>query len=134
MLAAEHYPDVFADAVLPKPELLEIHRSKISIHNAKAEYSYPTIRLPPTFSQLAGLRTRIYQTVHDGALTFLVVVSSTSKRSPDKPKTAAQAPNPRLHTSELVLFDHESPCLINGVLYQEEVKGAPALTISVPVG
>jgi hypothetical protein len=42
MLAAEHYPDVFADAVLSKPELLEIHRSKISLHHAKAGYNYPT--------------------------------------------------------------------------------------------
>jgi hypothetical protein len=31
------------------------------------------------FSQLAGLRTRIYQTVHDEALAFLVVVSSSDK-------------------------------------------------------
>jgi hypothetical protein len=76
MLAAEHYPDVFADAVLPKPELLEIHRSKISIHNAKAGYSYPTIRLPYSFSKLAGHSMRIYQTVRDVALASLVVVST----------------------------------------------------------
>jgi hypothetical protein len=54
---------------------------------AKTDYSYPTIRLPHTFSTLVGLQTRIYQTVHDGALAFLVVVSSanvarnTSERS-----------------------------------------------------
>ena len=56
-------------------DLLETHRSKISFHHAKAGYSYPTIHLPHTFSVLAGLPTRIYQTVHDGALAFLVVVS-----------------------------------------------------------
>jgi len=39
MLAAEHYSDLLADAALPKYELLEIHRSKISLHNAKAGYS-----------------------------------------------------------------------------------------------
>ncbi len=55
--------------------LLEIHRSTISLHRAKTDYSYPTIRLPHTLSKLAGLRTRIYQTVHAGALAFLVVVS-----------------------------------------------------------
>ena len=88
MLAAEHYPDVFADAVLPKPELLEIHRSKISIHNAKAGYSYPTIRLPYSFSKLAGLSTRIYQTVHDGALAFLVVISSTEEVSESSKSSA----------------------------------------------
>ena len=46
MLAAEHYPDLFADvAPLRTNELLDVHRSKISLHHAKAGYSYPTIRL-----------------------------------------------------------------------------------------
>jgi hypothetical protein len=89
MLAAEHYPDVFADAVLPKPELLEIHRSKISLHHAKSDYDYPTIHLPHSFSKLTGLLTRIYQTVHDGALAFLVVVSSKPTENASKaPKTS----------------------------------------------
>jgi hypothetical protein len=68
-----------ADVALPKSELLEIHRSKISMHHAKARYSYPTVRLPHMFSALAGLPTKIYQTVHEGALAFLVVVSPTDK-------------------------------------------------------
>jgi len=75
--------------MVPNHELLEIHRSKISLHRAKTEYSYPTIRLPHTFSALAGLSTRIYQTVHNGALAFLVVVSSTSKSSPGKHEKAS---------------------------------------------
>jgi hypothetical protein len=75
MLAAEHYPDLFVYGALPKRELLKVHHSKISLHRAKANYSYPTIRLPHTFSTLAGLPARIYQTVHEGALAFLVVVS-----------------------------------------------------------
>jgi hypothetical protein len=66
--------------------LFEIHRSKISLHRAKEGYDYPTIRLPYTFSKLAGLSTCIYQTVHDGALAFLVVISS--KSSSDKHKNA----------------------------------------------
>jgi hypothetical protein len=78
MLAAEHYQDLFANFALPRRELLEIHRSKISIHHAKVGYDYPVIRLPYTFSKLAGLPTRIYQTVHNGALAFLVVISSSS--------------------------------------------------------
>jgi hypothetical protein len=77
MLAAEHYP--FYHGALPSHELLEVHRSKISLHHAKAGYDYPAIRLPFTFSGLAGLSTRIYQTVHKGALAFLVVVSSSCK-------------------------------------------------------
>ena len=76
MLAAEHYPSAFTDRTsLPTHELLEIHCGKISLHHAKAGYNYPTIRLPHTFSKLAGLSTRIYQTVHEGVLAFLVVVS-----------------------------------------------------------
>jgi len=76
MLAAKHYLNFFAEsALLPKNELLEIHRSKISLHRSKANYGYPTIRLPHKLSTLAGLPTRIFQTVHDGALAFLVVIS-----------------------------------------------------------
>jgi hypothetical protein len=45
----------------------EVHRSKISLHGAKVGYGYPTIQLPHTFSKLAGLSARIYQTVHNGA-------------------------------------------------------------------
>ena len=75
MLAADHC--LSYDVALRKHELFEIHRSKISLHHTKAGYNYPMIRLPHTFSKLAGLRTRIYQTVHYGALAFLVVVSPT---------------------------------------------------------
>jgi hypothetical protein len=64
-----------------KNELLEIHRSKISLNHAKTGYSYPTIRLPHQFSMFAGLSSRICQTVHDGALAFLVVVSSAPKEN-----------------------------------------------------
>jgi hypothetical protein len=89
MIAAEHYTDVFADAALPRPELLEIHRSKISLHHAKADYDYPTIHLPHSFSKLTGLPTRIYQTVHDGALAFLVVVSSKPTENASKTPKAS---------------------------------------------
>ena len=86
MLAAEHYQDLFAGSALPKRELLEVHRGKISLHHAKAGYDYPAIRLPFTFSGLAGLSTRIYQTVHKGALAFLVVVSSSNKSEEESEK------------------------------------------------
>lgn len=36
------------------------------------------MRLPYAFSKLAGMRTRIDQTVHDGALALLVVGGSRS--------------------------------------------------------
>ncbi len=41
MLAAEHYTDLFSDVSLPKHELLEIHRSKISLHHAKRGLRLP---------------------------------------------------------------------------------------------
>jgi hypothetical protein len=90
MLPAERSPHIFADVNQPKKELLEIHRSKISLHYAKAGYTYPTIRLPHTLSKLAGLPTRIYQTMHDGSLAFLVVVSS--KDSDELQENAAEIP------------------------------------------
>jgi hypothetical protein len=58
---------------VPNHELLEVHHSKISLHHAKIGYDYPTIRLPYSFSKLAGLPKKIYQTVHDGALAILVI-------------------------------------------------------------
>jgi hypothetical protein len=60
-LAAKYCSDFFANVAPLKNELLEIHQSRISLHHAKAGYSYPTIRLPHTFSVLGGLPTRIYQ-------------------------------------------------------------------------
>jgi hypothetical protein len=84
MLAAEHYPCNYG--AVPNHDLMEVHRSKISLHHARTDYNYPTIRLPHTFSKLAGLQTCIYQTVHDGALAFLVVVSSSNKSEEENQK------------------------------------------------
>jgi hypothetical protein len=36
MLVADHYQDLRRDYAMPNCELLEIHRSKISLHHAKA--------------------------------------------------------------------------------------------------
>lgn len=66
-------------AVCESPALHEIHRGTIRAHHAKAGYDYPTIHLPVAFSTLIGMSTHVYHTVHDGALAFLVVVSSASK-------------------------------------------------------
>jgi hypothetical protein len=46
-------------AMLPNHELLEIHRSKISLHQLKSGYSYSTIRLPYIFLKLVGCQ-RVY--------------------------------------------------------------------------
>jgi len=88
MLAAERYSELFAGATPLNLELLEIHRGKISLHHAKTGYEYPTIRLPCLFSKLVGLSTRVYQTVHDGALAFLVVISPPGKAS-ENPESSA---------------------------------------------
>ena len=49
---------------------------KISVQSSKPSHAYPIIRLPREFRELAGATATIYQTVHDGALAFLVVVNS----------------------------------------------------------
>ncbi len=79
MLAAELYHTSVLNS--RDPALSEIHSSTISLHHAKEGYDYPTIRLPHTLSKLAGLPTRIYQTLHEGALAFLVVVAGSNSES-----------------------------------------------------
>jgi hypothetical protein len=105
MLEAENYPNLFSDVAMPKHELLEINRSKISLHCAKEGYSYPIIRLPHVFSKLAGLSTRVYQTVHEGALAFLVVISPTGKTSDSKSSTLTWRRSPvQIRPSPLFFF------------------------------
>jgi hypothetical protein len=103
MLAADHYQGHHLDVAIPKRQLFEIHRSKISLHHARADYNYPTIRLPHTLSALAGLPMHIYQTVHQGALAFLVVVSSSHKvkKAQENQKTSPPALNLRLYTAKV---------------------------------
>ncbi len=74
MLAVGHSMEALSESRLASP-LTSIHTSAISVHHAKKGYDYPIIRLPHTFSKLVGLSTSIYQTVHNGALAFLVIVA-----------------------------------------------------------
>jgi hypothetical protein len=97
MLAEERYAERFADATQLKRELLEIHHSTISLHRAKEGYSYPTIRLPHVFSKLAGLTTRIYQTLHEGALAFLVVIGGSTSESENVPADSTSSAFTRQH-------------------------------------
>jgi hypothetical protein len=91
--------------MLSKLDFLEIYGSKISLHYAKAGYIYPTIRLPHTFSMLAGLPTKIYQTVHEGALASLVVISPTGKTSDSKSSVSTRRRSPvRIRPSPLVFW------------------------------
>jgi hypothetical protein len=78
--------------------LREIHQGTIRAHHAKKGYSYPTIHLPPSFSSLVGLRTHIFETVHDGAPAFLVVVSSSAAKLK---KASESRCDPLLHTAEV---------------------------------
>jgi len=106
VLTAQQYSSQFADVALPKREPLQIHHGRISLHHAKAGYDYPTIRLPRYLSSLAGLSTRIYQTVHQEALAFLVVVSSNRKATEQSAQKSEQGQNkrqiPRLDMAEVV--------------------------------
>jgi hypothetical protein len=72
--------------------LLTLGSSKISVHHAKVGYDYPTIRLSFAFSALIGLPTRIYQTVFQGALASLVVISSAdAEKSTEKSENACSS-------------------------------------------
>ncbi|MFZ1021347.1 MAG: hypothetical protein WCE82_10880 [Halobacteriota archaeon] len=90
------------------PVLQEIYQGTIRAHHAKAGYDYPTIRLPFTFSGLIGLPTCIYQSVHEGALAFLVVISSGSRRGRDNSVSNADQ---RLHTAEVGSSNLPGPIL-----------------------
>ncbi|MGZ7199983.1 MAG: hypothetical protein ACXVIG_08460 [Halobacteriota archaeon] len=89
MLAADQpinkLPTSWSTALYP------IHHSTISVHHAKEGYDYPMIRLPHTLSKLIGLPTRIYQTIHDGSLAFLVVVGSTNVASQNDAENSENA-------------------------------------------
>jgi hypothetical protein len=126
MLATDHYP--YYGVAMPNHELLEVHSSKISQHYAKAGYSYPTIRLPHTFSKLVGHSTHIYQTVHGGALAFLVVVSSpdaASENSSDKHKNAVStSKTPALTWRRSPVRIRPSPSFF---LHSEILNGFPSL-------
>ncbi len=76
MLAAELYNKSAISSL--DLALFDIHSSTISLHHAKEGYGYPTIRLPHTLSKLARLPTHIYQTLHEGALTFLIVIGGSN--------------------------------------------------------
>ncbi len=128
MLVAKHYPGLFADFATPRQKLLEIHRSTISLHSAKANYNYPTIRLPYYLSPLAGMPTRIYQTVHDGALAFLIVVSSTRKAAKKCAKISENATrdtkSPRLDMAEVAGSNPAEPIVLFAIGHARAVNRA----------
>jgi len=92
MIEAEQYPDLYFDFAMPNKRYEKLIVAK-SLSITQKQVTLPTIRLPHRFSVLAGLPIKIYQTIHDGALAFLVVISPNEK--------ALEIPKiPRLHTAE----------------------------------
>jgi hypothetical protein len=112
--------------VCENPMLYEIHRSKISLHCAKADYSYPTIRLLHTLSALAGLPTHIYQTVHQGALAFLVVVSSSNKSEEESPMKSENPTmtlrSPYLHGEDRAFESPRAHFAVGDFLYARRLR------------
>jgi hypothetical protein len=109
MLTAEDSSNSFADvARLPNREHWIFATAKKLAAPRKSRYSYPTIRLPHTFSKLAGLPTRIYQTVHYEALAFLLVVSGEMATK----NSAARAENAQINAKTPVLTWRRSPVRI----------------------
>ena len=81
MLTAENYPALLAAFVLPKHEALEVHRSKSlcttqKLVTAIQQYGYRT----PS-RNLPAYPSRIYQTIYNGSLAFLTVISPTENAS-----------------------------------------------------
>jgi hypothetical protein len=60
-------------------QLLRTH--KIGLHSSKPSHAYPIIRLPREFHGLVGSNVEIYQTVHEGALVFLVKIVERARKS-----------------------------------------------------
>lgn len=92
MIAAEPYPSHYGARWPNANGLLEVYQTKVSLHRATAEYIYPQIRLPHYLAKsLGGLRTRIFQTVFNGALAFLVVVCP-ARKTDDRTATGQKTP------------------------------------------
>ncbi len=100
------------------PPLQEIHKGIIRAHHAKTGYDYPTIQLPFSFSRLVGLSTHIYQTIHNGAIAFLVLISP-----PEKPSESRQ--DRRLHTAEVAGSNPAEPIYFLGCF--DEITGSGEL-------
>lgn len=129
MSAGDYCSKPISNGAYPKNELLEIQRSKISLHHAKTGYDYPTIRLPHTFSRLAGLSTRIYQTIHEGALAFLTVISpaeNTLESSETSVFTRRGSPV-QIRQSPLLEYGEEKriPLEIKQLLYTATTRAKP---------
>jgi len=127
MIATESYPPLdYGARPAPRTGLLEIHRSKISLHHANSEYCYPMVRLPHYLVEsLAGLSTRIYQTVQDGALAFLVVVSSGAREQPqnaEKAKNAKRSFDRRLDMAEVAGSNPAEPTYFRGALVDRRLE------------
>jgi hypothetical protein len=67
---------------------------KIGLHSSKLSHAYPIIRLPREFRGLVGSSVDIYQTVHEGAVAFLVKVV---ERGTKKLSTGSNSENEPLH-------------------------------------
>ena len=126
----EHYP-FFHPNHAAQP--LEVHRSKISLTRARAGYDYPTIRLPFAFSRLIGLSTRIYQTVHNGSLAFLVVISPNSADGEDSPNKCenpvSSTDAPRLDMAEVAGSNPAEPIVLFTIGHTKAVKLATIVTL-----
>jgi len=100
-------PDFFLYGAPPRRnELRKKHSSKISPHHASTEYRYPAIRLPDYLAPSRAWRsTRVLQTVHEGELAFLVVISCARKNADQRTEKSENAKfgvnSLRIHTAEV---------------------------------
>ncbi len=96
---------------LPKQhELLEIHRSKISLDSAKQGYNYPTMRWPHTFSKLAGTA---HASLSDGSRRS----ASVSRGHFNYRKSFRKSQILRLHTAEVRSSNLRGPIVLFTIGY-----------------
>jgi len=92
MIEAEQYPDLYLILRCQTRDMRNSIVAKSLSITQKQVTITQQFAWPHRFSVLAGLPIKIYQTIHDGALAFLVVISPNEK--------ALEIQNPPSHTAE----------------------------------
>ena len=81
----------------------------ISLQSSKPSHAYPIIRLPREYSNLAGAKGTVLQTIHKGALAFLVVINDRPLKGVDKGSVSRDCKNTSLDMAEVGRSNRPEP-------------------------
>jgi hypothetical protein len=70
-----------------------ICKRTISIQSSKRSHSYPIIRLPREFRELAGSQAEVYKTSYEDGVAFLVKIVDRSKKKLSKGSNLEKEPS-----------------------------------------